>query len=128
MTIKLTIPLDPTGLSMNRLNSLHWSKCAQLKREWTDAVQWIAQSKWNKLPMKYPTITYTCYFRTRHKRDEDNFSLVKKFCNDGLTKAGIIEDDNSEAINLQPIVFDYDKKKPRVEIVLTPSESHSKGL
>ena len=114
--MKLTIPLDPTGLSLNRWHGYHWSKKAQIKLEWTEAVQWIAQSKHNRLPLKYPSITFTCYFRTRHARDKDNFSIVAKVILDGLTNAGVIEDDNSTAIDLRPLVFDYSKKKPRVEI------------
>ena len=114
--MKLVIPLDPTGIGMNTLDRKHWREVAQLKKEWTEAVQWIAQSKHNRLPFKHPTITYTAYFRTRHLRDEDNFSLIKKFCNDGLTRAGVISDDNSQAIDLRPLIFDYDKQKPRVEI------------
>ena len=121
--MKLTIPLDPTGLSLNRLGGKRW-KLYQLKTEWSEAVQWIAQSKHNRLPFKHPTITYTAYFRTRHLRDEDNFSLIKKFCNDGLTRAGVISDDNSQAIDLRPLVFDY-SKKPRVEIEIVESTNTS---
>jgi Holliday junction resolvase RusA-like endonuclease len=119
--MKLTIPLDPTGLSMNRLNGSPWATY-RLKVDWMEAVQWIAQSKHNGLPFKYPTVTYTVYFRTRHLRDEDNFSLIKKFCNDGLTRAGVITDDNSQAIDLRPLVFEYDKAKPRVEIEIKETE------
>ena len=122
MTIKLTIPLDPTGLSLNRWHSHHWSKKAQLKSEWTEAVQWIASLKHNGLPLKKPAVTLTCYFRTRHKRDKDNFSIVAKVVLDGLTRAGVIDDDNSEAIDLRPLEFDYDKSKPRVEIELRQVE------
>ena len=118
MTTNLTIPLDPTGLSLNRWHGYHWSKKREIKSEWSEAVQWIAQSKHNGLPLKNPRVTLTCYFRTKHKRDKDNFSIVAKVVLDGLTKAGIIEDDNSEAIDLRPLEFDYDKRKPRVEITI----------
>ena len=129
--MKLVIPLDPTGMSHNRLDKLHWTVKRDIKAQWTDAVQWIAQSKWSKLPMKYPTVTYTAYFKTRHKRDQDNFMAgLVKYSIDGLTKAGVIEDDNSDEIDLRPIEFAYDKTKPRVEITLEVKaeapESHSK--
>jgi len=112
--MRLVIPLDPTGLSMNRWNNLHWAKKAKIKKEWTDYVFWKAKEK--RTTLEKPTVKITCYFRTKHKRDKDNFAVVAKCCLDGLTKAGVIVDDNSTEIDLQPLEFDYSKDKPRVEI------------
>lgn len=117
MTIHLTIPLDPTGLSMNRWNKLHWSKKASIKRQWTVYVQLMAHARVKKPSVgERPAVTITCYFRTKHARDKDNFAIVAKCCLDGLTNARVIEDDNSTAIDLRPLEFDYDKDNPRVEI------------
>ena len=114
--MKLVILKDPTGLSLNRWNNLHWAERNRIKGDWAHEVGWIAKSKHNKMPFKHATITITCYFRTKHKRDPDNFlGVVGKVCLDPLIGI-IIEDDNSEAIDLMPLVFEYSKTKPRVEI------------
>lgn len=80
-------------------------------------MQLIARAKTKgKAQSNNPAVTITCYFRTKHARDKDNFAIVAKCCLDGLTKAGVIEDDNSAAIDLRPLEFDYSKDQPRVEI------------
>ena len=55
------------------------------------------------------------YFDNIHRRDKDNYT--PKFILDGLTKAGIIADDNTDNIFLNWKIK-YDKEDPRTEILI----------
>lgn len=66
-----------------------------------------------KKPLKKSIVTLTYYFKTRHRRDPDNYS--GKFILDGLVKAKVIEDDSFNNIELQ-LNGKYDKDNPRTEI------------
>ena len=69
----------------------------------------------------YPVmIHYTWYTKDRRK-DTDNVSFAKKFINDGLVDAGVIEDDRRKFVELtQDQGFYVDKKNPRVEVSIYP--------
>ena len=55
----------------------------------------------------------TYYFPDKRRRDSDNFS--GKMILDGLTRAGIIEDDSFDHVRLV-LCGGYDKENPRTEI------------
>lgn len=69
-----------------------------------------------KKPFKKSIVTLTYYFKTRHRRDPDNYS--GKFILDGLVKSKVIEDDNFSNIELR-LNGNYDKGNPRTEISVT---------
>ena len=63
------------------------------------------------------TIKY--YFKTRVRHDPDNYS--GKFILDGLVKAGILQDDSFNNIQLI-LKASVDKEKPRTEINIISKE------
>lgn len=67
-------------------------------------------------PLEHAEVKLTYYFRTRGRRDPDNYS--GKFILDGLVKSGIISDDSFGHIELR-LCGDYDKNNPRTEIEIT---------
>lgn len=83
------------------------------KRKW----EWLVRAAVGKLrpdkPLKDVIVVLTYYFKTKHRRDPDNYS--GKFILDGLVKSKVIEDDSFDCINLQ-IKGKYDKDNPRTEI------------
>lgn len=84
------------------------------KQRWAWMVR-AAVKKKPKNPLKKAIVRITYYFPTRHRRDPDNYS--GKFLLDGLTKAGLIEDDSFSNIRLE-LRGEWDKKNPRTEIEL----------
>lgn len=66
-----------------------------------------------KEPYENSHITITYYFPTRARHDADNFA--GKFLLDGLTKSGVIVDDDLKHITTT-IRGEYDKENPRTEI------------
>lgn len=66
-------------------------------------------------PMEKADVEILYYFPTRARHDADNYS--GKFLLDGLTKAGVIVDDDLAHIRTN-IAGDYDRKNPRTVITV----------
>ena len=85
------------------------------KAEWTNAVKLscLACKDRPKNPFRRAEVTITYYFGDRRRHDADNYA--GKYLLDGLTKAGVIVDDDLRHITTT-IVGEYDKQHPRTEI------------
>lgn len=85
------------------------------KAEWTQLVEWACKASKDrpKTPYQRAVVEITYYFPTLARHDADNYA--GKFLLDGLTKAGVIVDDDLKHITTV-IKGDYDKKNPRTEI------------
>lgn len=82
---------------------------------WTQAV-WMSCRACKDLPREpfgRAEVTITYYFPDRRRRDADNYA--GKYLLDGLTKAGVIVDDDLQHISTR-IIGSYDKNNPRTEI------------
>ena len=67
----------------------------------------------------YPVeIVYRWYSRDNRK-DIDNVAFAKKFINDGLVKAGVIQNDSRKFIKGFKDEFYIDKENPRVEVQIS---------
>lgn len=83
------------------------------KKRWEWLVRAAVGKNKPKEPFKKSIVEITYYFKTRHRRDPDNYS--GKFLLDGLVKSGVIEDDSFSNIMLV-LEGKHDKKFPRTEI------------
>lgn len=88
------------------------------KSEWTQIVEWACKASKDRpeKPYKKAVVEITYYFPTLARHDADNYA--GKFLLDGLTKAGVIVDDDLKHITTV-IKGDYDKNNPRTEITIT---------
>lgn len=80
------------------------------KKRWARKIKRAVGDNKPDTPYETSIVTLTYYFKTRHRRDPDNYS--GKFLLDGLVEAGVIEDDSFNNIDLI-IVGKYDKENPR---------------
>jgi Holliday junction resolvase RusA-like endonuclease len=88
-----------------------------LKQLWKEFVVWLVQyNNYTNLGIKKCKLIVTYYYRTKQKRDADNYNI--KFIGDGLVSSGIIVDDNLEVITSLTIQGSYDKLNPRTEILI----------
>ncbi len=112
--ISLTIPeIHP---SINVWNGWGYHKYNREKCRWAEMVGWICK---NLPPMKGEvTVTVRYYFRTRRKRDIDNYT--PKFIMDGLVQGGLIEDDNSNIVKRLSVEMDYDIRNSRTDVIIRP--------
>lgn len=109
--------------SLNTWVGWHWAKKSRIKKEWESEIGWLCK-KFNNPMLENALIEITYYFDTRHKRDKDNYT--PKFIMDGLTKAGIIVDDNTDNIFLN-WKLKYDKENPRTEIKIREDKDDIAG-
>ena len=87
------------------------------KKEWTDLVLWTIKAKHcaPPKPFEYARVTIVYFFPNRNRHDADNYS--GKLFLDGLTRGGIIVDDDMKHITTT-IGGDYDKENPRTLIMV----------
>lgn len=118
MTEKMTIVLPgvPPSLNVTAGRKNVWAY-REAKAEWTQRV-WaacMASKDRPKKPWEKSVVEITYYFPTQGRHDADNYA--GKFLLDGLTKAGVIVDDDLKHISTA-IHGDYDKDNPQTEITV----------
>ena len=107
----IQIPFPPP--SLNVWKNWHWSKQAEFKTELAEAIRLLAIER--RLPQFHQArIEITHYFKTKRRRDTDNY--CQKFIGDALVRAGILNDDNTELVEVPEPVLKVDKERPRTEI------------
>jgi len=75
----------------------------------------------------YPIQLRIQWFEKNRRRDIDNIVFAKKFIQDALVEAGILEDDTQRHINqCHDLVF-VDKDNPRIEVELAEESRGKKG-
>lgn len=121
--MKITLSGIPPSLNRFAGRENTW-QYREEKKHWTDAVMWMAKSAKGrpKQPFEKAVVMITYYFSDRRRHDADNYA--GKFLLDGLTKAGIIVDDDLQHISTI-IRGDYDRENPRTEISV--EEAYSNG-
>ena len=110
--MKITLNGVPPSLNRFAGRANTWEYRAA-KQEWTDAVAWMAKMIAPPQPYQKARITITYFFPTNARHDADNYA--GKFLLDGLTKGGIIVDDDLKHITTT-IIGKVDRKQPRTEI------------
>ena len=120
----MKIVLRGTPPSMNkflgRKNEWEWRG---VKKNWTEKVYLACQPS---PPKAYESalVRIDYFFKTRLRRDPDNFS--GKMLLDGLTRAGVIVDDDFGHIALA-VHGHVDPDDPRTEITVVPMEVDVNG-
>ena len=113
--IKLVIPEIPPSNNkyMGRGSRYYQSFTYQEeKTKWAWLIRSAVKDK-PKKPIERAEVKIIYYFPTKQRRDPDNYS--GKFILDGLTSAGIIQDDSFANIDLV-LRGRVDKENPRTEI------------
>lgn len=90
-------------------------KYQDIKKQWAYRINLLCNLK-PPQPLKQAVVTITYYFKDRRRRDPDNYS--GKMILDGLVRAGVLQDDSFNNINLV-LRGDYDKANPRTEIEIS---------
>ena len=91
------------------------------KAAWTNAVIWQCKASKDKPPLPYALadVIIMYYFPTKARHDADNYA--GKFLLDGLTKAGVIVDDDMAHIRLH-VAGSVDRRNPRTVITVKEVE------
>ena len=110
--------VSPIAPSLNQWGIMKRPQANHLKQCWKDFIVWLVQD-YNLSNKKIDKcqIVVTYYFRTKQRRDADNYTI--KFIGDGLVASGLLEDDDFSHIESLTIMGGYDKNCPRTELTIT---------
>lgn len=111
MTMKYIIPEIPPSNNKFIGRNARW-EYQNVKKYWEELIFYTCRPRPDK-PFKKAVVTLTYYFPNKIRHDPDNYA--GKLILDGLTRAGIIEDDSFEHLQLV-LRGGYDKENPRTEI------------
>jgi hypothetical protein len=126
--LTIELPLPPQELRPNA--RVHWAKKASKAREYRSRARWAAFTAIGELgdvafgnpsgdlvspfPIEQPVVRVTMLNKTARKMDQDNLIASMKSAMDGLTDAGVWNDDREVTI-LSPI-RGKDATNPRIII------------
>ena len=115
---EITIPGELPNLNAALAGAKrHWSSYAQIKKQQTNKVAWIAKGQ---LTPVTPPVDLVFSWTTKDKRvDPDNISHGAKYLIDGLVNAGILPNDGRKVIRSLTHLFpEPAPRAPRVDIQL----------
>lgn len=110
-TLKYIIKAIPPSNNQFIGRNERW-KYQEVKKQWADLINIVCRPK-PLQPYKKAVVTLNYYFKDKRRRDPDNYS--GKMILDGLVRAGILQDDSFNNVDLL-LRGDYDKDNPRTEI------------
>ncbi len=118
--VRITLRGVPPSLNKFAGRENSWDYRTE-KRTWTDIVVWAVKSgkQTPEHPFRRAEVEILYYFPTAARHDPDNYA--GKFLLDGLTKAGVIEDDSFAHITLA-VAGAVDRKNPRTVITVREAE------
>lgn len=120
----MLIIIDEVPLSKNKYVNMHWKKRSEYKErigwiiyEFKKFEQSIKPNVYAELPYAKAKITFDIFFKTKRKRDIQNYlggGLVSWL--DVLVDLHFIKDDSYDCIQQPIITFNIDCECPRTEI------------
>jgi len=97
---KQTLILDKIPTSLNKyINAERTNKFmgASIKKKETEYVYWMCKEQGLK-PIKKKVQVDFYWYVVNKRKDPDNISFAKKFCMDGIVKAGVLKNDGMKEI------------------------------
>lgn len=124
LSISLPLEIKLSGkskfiLNLNNYRNLHYRNIAKAKKLYTENL--LNEIGKHGVIKEYPlTAEYTYYAKSARRIDIANpLSIIDKFTQDAIVKAGILQDDNSEIIDT--VIFKsggIDRANPRAELII----------
>lgn len=119
MEYLLTIPGRLPGLneyiSAERANKY---KGAELKSRSERMISDEITAQLKGIQIKKPVEMHYTWIEPNNRRDRDNIAFAKKFVQDALVGAGVLEDDNYRHVVGFSDRFGVDKENPRIEVLI----------
>lgn len=119
MEYKLIIPGRLDGLNeYSRAERSSRYEAANMKRKNEDIIVLEAKRQLRGVSIKNPVEMHYIWVVPNGHRDRDNVAFAKKFVQDALVKAGVLEDDGWNHVVGFSDRFDVDKNNPRIEVLI----------
>ena len=108
----LQVPFVPP--SLNVWKNWHWGRQGRYKKDLYQAVKSLAMAM--KLPKFGRAEVQIVYYHATNRRRDPADNWAPKFLMDALVQGGILEDDNGDLVDVQPVDMRVDTERPRTEI------------
>lgn len=120
MVSKFTIPGRLPGLN-DYIKAERGNKyvAARIKRETEDRIQWAIRAKLKGVRFHTPVRMRYHWYEPNTRRDKDNIAFARKFIQDALVVAGVLQGDGWKHIDGFTDRFFVDANIPRVEVTIT---------
>ena len=120
MVVKITIPGRLPGLN-DYIKAERGNKyvAAKIKRETEALIVLASRSKLRGARFHAPVTMHYCWYEPNTRRDKDNIAFARKFVQDALVGAGVLQGDGWKHIDGFTDRFFVDANTPRVEVTIT---------
>lgn len=96
----------------------------KLKRSRTEEVAWHCRAQLKGWRPKTPVRLSYRYYEPNRKRDKDNVAgFAHKVVQDGLVLARVLKNDGWDDVDGFADDFAVDRKRPRIEVIITEAEA-----
>lgn len=119
MTLIIKGELCDLNTYIKALNGSRWGG-NDIKQVETQRVAYEARLARISPITAYPVRILYRWYSPDQRKDTDNVAFAKKFINDGLVQAGVLENDSRKFVAGFADEFFIDKENPRVEIEIIP--------
>lgn len=96
-------------------------KAAVMKRRIQRDISVMIRSQLRGVRFKAPVVMHYAWYEPNRKRDKDNVVAARKFVQDALVKAGVLENDGWRHVEGFTDQVMLDVRNPRVEVVIEES-------
>lgn len=111
-----TLRVNDIPSSLNKYRNMDYHSLDKEKKEWERVVHWLVKEQKLQPFTKPIKQTYSFWFQDKRVHDPDNYACCAKFLNDGIVKAGILQNDSFDHIVELTIKQGGISKKPYILI------------
>lgn len=95
-------------------------KAAAMKKQAENVIGYMIKTQLRGVRFTRPVVIHYTWIEPNRRRDKDNIAFAKKFIQDSLVHAGVLQNDGWKHIEHFTDDFAVDPKNPRVEVVRDP--------
>jgi len=125
---RLTIPYILPGLNeyigIERQNKY---AAAQVKKNIESGIIFLIKQQLPQLSIKEPIVIDYTWIEPNKRRDKDNIAFAKKFIQDALVKAGVLNNDGWDFVADFSDKFRIDAENPGVMVIIHPLCNETKA-
>jgi len=93
-------------------------KAAAMKRDAERLISLCARQQLRGIQFIAPVTMHYTWHESNRRRDKDNIAFARKFIQDALVGAGVLQGDGWQYIDGFTDTFDVDPKNPRIEVIV----------
>lgn len=119
MTYEATLNIEGTLPSLNEYIAAERRNkyiAAQMKKRTQEYIRWMIKQQLPHIHFREPVYMKYYWFERNRKRDKDNIAFARKFIQDALVEAGVLDGDGWAHILGFEDHFAVDKYRPHVSV------------